>query len=172
MRIPSGGGRRVIVLEGCGRVLLFRIAFPDRDDERLWITPGGGLEPGETHEQAAPRELREETGLEGATLGPCIWTRRHIFWWIDEWVEQLERYYLLNSPGIIVKPPSPDELKKEYLQEQRWWSIAEIEAAKSETFAPQVAIGTAAAPNRRTVPCRAHRRGDLTGGSGAITLTS
>ena len=61
---------RVIVLDSRGRVLLFRAEFLGRKQLRLWITPGGGLESGETHEQAALRELREETGVSEATLGP------------------------------------------------------------------------------------------------------
>ncbi len=128
---------RVIVLDGRGRVLLFRTELPGREDLRLWITPGGGLEPGEAYEQAAMRELREETGLSDPVLGPCVWTRRHVFWWIDEWIEQIERYYLLRAPEFVIKPPPIDVLNDEYLQEYRWWTIDEIMAADTETFAPR-----------------------------------
>jgi 8-oxo-dGTP pyrophosphatase MutT (NUDIX family) len=53
----------VLVFDAGGRVLLHR----HRDSGR-WGIPGGALEPGETLEAAARRELREETGLEAGTL--------------------------------------------------------------------------------------------------------
>jgi len=48
----------------CDRLLMTRL----RDPQRGWDIPGGRIEPGETPEQAARRETREETG---ARLGPA-----------------------------------------------------------------------------------------------------
>ncbi len=41
----------------------------DRRGRLLWSLPKGHLEPGETDEQAAVREVAEETGVSGAVLG-------------------------------------------------------------------------------------------------------
>lgn len=50
------------------RVLLVRRGrAPSRG---LYAFPGGRVEPGETHEEAARRELFEETGLEAGALSP------------------------------------------------------------------------------------------------------
>lgn len=56
-------GACVIVLDDDGRVLLHR-----RADSGAWDIMGGAMEPGETFEQTARRELREETGLEAGAL--------------------------------------------------------------------------------------------------------
>ncbi|MEM8738359.1 MAG: NUDIX domain-containing protein [Planctomycetota bacterium] len=53
---------RVLLLDARGRILLFRFVDPVTAAP-FWITPGGGLDPGETHREAAQRELKEETGI-------------------------------------------------------------------------------------------------------------
>jgi 8-oxo-dGTP pyrophosphatase MutT (NUDIX family) len=58
-----------------GAVLLLRWRDPVEGLE-VWEPPGGGLEPGESWEQAARRELREEAGLAaGALAGPVMVAR-------------------------------------------------------------------------------------------------
>ena len=54
---------RVLLLDPDRRVLMFLQYGKDRAVAPRWITPGGGVDPGETHDEAAVRELREETGL-------------------------------------------------------------------------------------------------------------
>ena len=54
---------RVLLLDPDHRVLMFLQYGKDRAVAPRWITPGGGVDPGETHDEAAVRELREETGL-------------------------------------------------------------------------------------------------------------
>lgn len=56
-------GVSVVLLNERGEWLLQR-----RSDSGLWGLPGCGLEPGETFEAAAARELEEETGLTGVPL--------------------------------------------------------------------------------------------------------
>jgi 8-oxo-dGTP pyrophosphatase MutT (NUDIX family) len=92
---------RVIVLDELDRVLV-RFAFPD--GRTVWATVGGGLEPGETHEDAARRELVEEAGLDDVELGPCVWAREHLFTGPIDFDGQRERYFLVRTPAFEPAP--------------------------------------------------------------------
>lgn len=54
---------RVLLYDADGRVLLFLQRGKDTSAPPRWITPGGGVDPGEDFETAAIRETFEETGL-------------------------------------------------------------------------------------------------------------
>ena len=127
---------RVLLLDRKGRVLLFRCKDPAAD-RAFWITPGGGLEGDETHEQAAARELREETGLAGVPIGPCVWTRSHTFPWLGKTYRQHERFFLVRVEGHDVNVAWHTDEEKVALTDHRWWSAGAIQQATAECFAPR-----------------------------------
>jgi G:T/U-mismatch repair DNA glycosylase/8-oxo-dGTP pyrophosphatase MutT (NUDIX family) len=129
-------GVRAIVLDPDDRVLLVRFVFPS--GTALWATPGGGVDAGESDEEALRRELAEEAGLENPQIGPLVWTRLHD--WEDlnpRWDGQRERFYLVRAPAFVPAPRfSTAELAAESVHGIRWWTPEEL-AASEETFSPR-----------------------------------
>ena len=83
LKLLMDAHRRKTALALCfdrqGRILIARRP-PGRDFAGLWEFPGGGIEPGESPQAAAVRELIEETGLAARTHGalpPFDWDYPH-----------------------------------------------------------------------------------------------
>lgn len=124
---------RVVLLDEADNVLLVRF----RDGMRSWwCAPGGGLEPGESHEAAARRELREELGLEAFDLGPWIWTRRHAGTFRGRDFDQAERWFLGRATAFAPAPSAMMDVEHGE-GDMRWWSVDELVAKTGESFTPR-----------------------------------
>lgn len=110
--------RAVAVVIDDGAVVLMRRI---RNDTTYYTLPGGGIEPGETADQACLRELREETGLDGrvirllATLDNCGST---------------EHYYLVTAGRAKLRLASGPEARVDSAANSytpMWVSLGEIQ---------------------------------------------
>jgi 8-oxo-dGTP pyrophosphatase MutT (NUDIX family) len=130
---------RVVLRDRAGRILLFRAALASRAAEHWWELPGGGIEPGESYQQAAVREIREETGLEisAAQVGPPRWRRSAT--WTARGARRLQHEVVVLVQLDADAPPVTDggrtaEELEEYVG-SRWWPVADI-LASAERFYP------------------------------------
>ena len=129
---------RAILMTPDERVLLMRFQFRWRT-KIVWLTPGGGLNPGESAEQALVRELREETGLEIShdAISSELWHRRHCVELGGRAVDQRERYFLVPVETFTPAPTALDAGEEaDSFAGFEWWPIGEI-PEKSNLFSPR-----------------------------------
>jgi 8-oxo-dGTP pyrophosphatase MutT (NUDIX family) len=120
-------GARVILFDQAGRVLLVAVTDPV-DARRIWMTPGGGRDDGETDIDCARRELREETGVSVKELLGPVFEHEHVFRWAGHMYRQRERFYVASMEGSRQGKASPDQIERDASMEARWWTVDEIRA--------------------------------------------
>ncbi|ACU69284.1 NUDIX hydrolase [Catenulispora acidiphila DSM 44928] len=129
---------RVILLDPNGRALLFQGFDPQRPNQLWWITPGGGLEPGETPQQAAARELQEETSLDvqPQDLGEAVFRNYVEFFFDGRLLRQHNHFFTLRTEPFEISTAGFDALEQRTHLTHRWWTLEELRTT-DETFFPE-----------------------------------
>ncbi|MER8017042.1 NUDIX hydrolase [Streptomyces griseoluteus] len=138
----AGGPRkvaRVVLLDPADRVLLLHGHEPGDPADDWWFTPGGGLEGAETREEAALRELAEETGITEVDLGPVLWRRRCSFPFAGRRWDQDEWYYLARTAQTATAALGLTELERRSVTGARWWTCRELERTHETVYPTRLA---------------------------------
>ncbi|GAA3081461.1 NUDIX hydrolase [Streptomyces goshikiensis] len=131
----------MILLDPEDRILLLHGFEPGDPSDDWWFTPGGGLEGAETREEAALRELAEETGIEDVELGPVLWHRYCSFPFDGRRWEQDEWYFLARTRTVRAETVMGGltELERRSVSGARWWTSEELLAAHETVYPTKLA---------------------------------
>ena len=132
---------RLLVIDNQQRLLLIKVydkqpvheAFPEMSE--YWNIPGGGVEPHETYQQAAQRELWEETGITVDKVDTCVWLHERIIQGDKGRLLLQEHFFVVfvSTSNFTLANLLPNE--REAHKAYQWWTYQEI-SQSSEQFMP------------------------------------
>jgi 8-oxo-dGTP pyrophosphatase MutT (NUDIX family) len=139
--LPFRDTARALVFDPQDRLLLIayqasRDVDPARPGlRRFWFTPGGGVEPGETHEVAVVRELQEEIGVADAPRGPWVARRETPLTLFRRQCFARERYFVVRLPSDAIDTANLAATENDPILDVRWWRLDEL-ASSGEIVEP------------------------------------
>lgn len=116
---------RLLPVAPDGRVLLLQGQDPARPGDLHWVSVGGAVDAGESHEQAAVRELHEETGIVGdvADLVGPIGHGIHPFSWDGTDYVSHSTFYALPLPADVeVHFDGLEDAEVGNILQAAWWT--------------------------------------------------
>ncbi len=122
---------RMKIVAAAGGVVL------NRDGQMLfiyrrghWDLPKGKIDFGETEEQAALREVTEETGIATLKIRKRLSSTFHVYTIGHEWILKETHWFLMNSPEQARLIPQTEE----GISDIRWIDPAGVEEMQEKVF--------------------------------------
>ncbi len=128
---------RLIVIDPLNRILMFRFDVAGRPP--FWVTAGGECEPGESFEEAARRELLEETGIATDPGAQIARTTPEFVTVEGEPVRADERYYLVPVQEAEIDTSRHTELEQKVMTQHRWFNLTELKNWHEAVFPENLA---------------------------------
>ena len=131
---------RVMLIDEQNRIFLLKTHFdPEVGLPPRWLTPGGGMDEGETTLQTAVRELLEETGLniDPEVLGDPVLVASGRWDWADGLSYHTYKDTIYEYRVSNFQPDTSGFTQDEHrdILEYRWWTVEEL-LASEEPLAP------------------------------------
>ncbi len=118
--IVAGGG--VVYNEEGAILMIFRNGF--------WDLPKGKLDEGESIEECAVREVREETGLKKVTLSKHLHTSYHTYEMKGKHILKVTEWYEMQAEGHVKLVPQGEE----GIEKAEWVQPDHIKPYLSNTY--------------------------------------
>jgi len=142
MSIQIRKAARVLLLNDKNELLLMCVEDFDisttegKRNKRFWCTIGGGIETGESIEQAAIREIYEETGIkkDAIELGPVVW-HGNVELLLKGTLTRLEESFIVAKTkqiNVFLQNPTQDE--QQVVKKLQWFSLENIQKSPEVIF--------------------------------------
>lgn len=132
-RVLLVAGRTVLLIEGVD---------PGRpQDGSWWMTPGGGIDGGESAAEAAVREVFEETGLRLMVdqMGPVVASRVARFEFNGSRFRQRESFFAVQVERFTPRGLGWDDLERRSLLGHRWWHVDDLRTTGERVYPSELA---------------------------------
>lgn len=103
---------------------------------RFWFCPGGQMNPGESLEQAAIRELYEETGIpkDSLELGPVVWFGEFDLVLNGTMTHLKQTFIVVKTKQTQAFLNAPDQWEKSFVKNLAWFSLEKIKTSEEVIF--------------------------------------
>lgn len=143
MSLIERAAARLLCVDPSGALLLQAVVDPAEPDVVRWVSPGGGIEPGESPHDAACREAWEELGFSVDDLGSPVHTMSNEFSFCGRRYLGLNTFFAVRTERFAPVPRAMSDDERAFTLGARWVDTRQMVAlqAAGQDVAPEAMVG-------------------------------